>query len=225
MNSTVESLIYCFWTGDNPLTPNRLKGLESMRENLGIPICFLDKKGIVEKILPEAPLHPAYQYLSCNHQSDYLRCYFMHHFGGGYADIKPYSKNNNWKQCFDYINRYQEINIIGQHEIRHGIADRTLRSDINAEKLIACGWMICRPYSAFSSEWFRRVNRVLDLKFNEVKHRPATEPFGGPRYPLRWAELCGEIFHKLQNEVYALHPKAIRNVLRTGWLGIETEYR
>ena len=28
----------------------------------------------------------------CVHKADYLRCYFMHHFGGGYADIKHYTQ-------------------------------------------------------------------------------------------------------------------------------------
>ena len=33
-------------------------------------------------------LHPAYTYLSFTHRADYLRCYFMHHYGGSYSDIK-----------------------------------------------------------------------------------------------------------------------------------------
>lgn len=39
-------------------------------------------------ILKDAPLHPSYSFLSGVHRSDYLRCYLMHHYGGGYSDIK-----------------------------------------------------------------------------------------------------------------------------------------
>ena len=59
----VDEKIYCFWTDDNPLTPNRLKGLETMKDNLGIKIEFLDKnmidwrgligKGLANKVTKE----------------------------------------------------------------------------------------------------------------------------------------------------------------------------
>lgn len=224
-NSKVEEKIYCFWTGDNPITPNRLKGLETMRKNLGVPIEFLDKKGIEERILPEAPLHEGYKYLSCNHKSDYLRCYFMHHFGGGYADIKPYSKDNNWKQCFDYINRYGEIEIIGQHDSKGGIAAKELKTNLIAEVLLSCGWMICRPHSSFTEEWLSRVNRMLDEKLSELRKFPATEPLGGHGYPIRWGGVCGEIFHRWQHEFFMRNMVGIRNCLRTGWLGFGVSYR
>ena len=115
-NRRVDEKIYCFWTDDNPLTPNRLKGIETMRENLGVQLEFLDKNGIEERILPDDQLHPGYKYLSSVHKSDYLRCYFMHHFGGGYADIKLYSKDNNWRECFSLINSNKDIEVIGKAE-------------------------------------------------------------------------------------------------------------
>lgn len=224
-NSKVEEKIYCFWTGDNPITPNRLKGLESMRENLGVPIEFLDRKGIEERILPEAPLHPGYKYLSAVHKSDYLRCYFMHHFGGGYADIKPYTKNNNWKQSFEYINRFPQIEIIGQHEEKNGIAIQSLRSDVNAEVFVACGWMICRPKSKFTREWYNRLLQKMDEKMELLKEKPASMPYGGGDYPIGWNELLGRIYHQLQHEVLIDRPNAIKNCLRTGWLGFGVNYR
>lgn len=39
------------------------------------------------------PLHEAFSYLSLTHKADYLRCYFMHYFGGGYTDIKAHFKS------------------------------------------------------------------------------------------------------------------------------------
>lgn len=221
----IEERIFCFWTGDNPITPNRIRGLETMRENLGVKIEFLDCHGLDKWILKDQPLHPAYKYLSCNHKSDYLRCYFMHHFGGGYADIKPYSKNNNWKRCFEYINRYEGIEVIGQHDFVGGIAARELKTRIAAEFIVACGWMICRPHSSFTSGWMERVNRMLDDKLQLLRQFPATEPFGGPKYPIEWGGVCGEIFHRWQYEFLKNNKLGVRNVLRTGWLGLDIPYR
>lgn len=34
--STVSSVIYCFWTGDNEITCNRLMCLKSMEDNCGV---------------------------------------------------------------------------------------------------------------------------------------------------------------------------------------------
>lgn len=41
----------------------------------------------------------------------------MNFYGGGYSDIKFYSKDNNWKECFDIINSNENIQIIGSKEI------------------------------------------------------------------------------------------------------------
>ena len=221
----VDKVIYCFWTEDNPITENRQHGLQTMRENLGVSIEFLDKKGIEELILPEAPLHPGYKYLSAVHKSDYLRCYFMHHFGGGYADIKPYTKNNNWNQCFEFINNYPQVEIVGQHEYKDGIAVPSLRNEANAEIFVACGWMICRAKTNFTSEWYARILRKMDEKFESLQKKPATTPYGGDGYPLGWNELLGRIFHQWQYEVTKNNLKCIRNCLRTGWQGFDVAYR
>ena len=216
-NEKVEEKIYCFWTGENPITPNRLNGLKTMRENLGVEIEFLDKDGIEERILPEAPLHPAYKFLSCNHKSDYLRCYFMHHFGGGYADIKMYTKDNNWVQSFSLINKDKRIDIIGTHEVINGTPFGQFNNSIDREKLLGNGFFIVRKNTEFTTEWYDRVVDVLDKRLPELRQNPAIEPFGGKGYPLRWAEVQGEIFHKLIMEMYDRNPEKFRNVLRTGW--------
>jgi hypothetical protein len=71
--------LFCFWTGDNPMTPNRLKALSTMR-NSGLDVIFLTQKNIDTWVLDADPLHPAYQYLSAIHRADYLRMYFMHNY-------------------------------------------------------------------------------------------------------------------------------------------------
>lgn len=219
MNNTyIDEKIYCFWTDDNPITPNRMKGLDSMRENLGIPIAFLDKEGIEASILPEAPLHSGYKYLSAVHKSDYLRCYFMHHFGGGYADIKPYSKNNNWKQCFSLINRDITIDIIGIHEVENGTPFKEFNNPLDREKLLGNGFFIVRRMTNFTSLWYQRMLELMDEKLLALEKHPAPTSFGGPNYPLRWAEIQGEIFHRTIMDFYDENPRAFRNVLKSGWI-------
>jgi hypothetical protein len=38
----------------------------------------------------ESPIPPAYPLLTPIHKSDYARAYLMHHYGGGYGDVKHY---------------------------------------------------------------------------------------------------------------------------------------
>lgn len=210
MNMEVPKRIFCFWTDDNPLTQNRLEGLKSMRENLGVPIEFLDKKGIEGRILPEAPLHPAYKYLSATHKSDYLRCYFMHFYGGGYADIKFYTRENNWRDCFDYINRHPEMEILGTRESLTGGRRPIYNTKDGAARLLVCGFFICRPRSWFTGEWYRRMLAKMDAKKDALKKHPARSPTErSPEYPMRWVELHGLIFHDLLFETSFLNPEKV----------------
>lgn len=198
----VDRVVYCFWTGDNPVTPNRVRGVESMKQNFGVPVEFLDRAGIERMILPDAPLHPCFKYLSENHKSDYLRCYFMHHFGGAYSDIKCFSENNNWAQCFDMINADDSIDVIGEHEIPGGSPYPEYNSGENLGKVLVNCWFICRPRSEFTTEWYRRLMLKMEERADDLRKFPATEIFGGPSYKLRWPEMMGEIFHKLCVEKY-----------------------
>ena len=141
----------------------------------------------------------------------------MHHFGGGYADIKMYTKDNNWVQSFSLINKDKRIDVIGTHEVINGSPFGQFNNPIDREKLLGNGFFIVRKNTEFTTKWYDRVLSVLDKRLPELRQNPATEPFGGKGYPLRWAEVQGEIFHKLIMEMYDRNPEKFRNVLRTGW--------
>ena len=209
----VKPVVYCFWTGDNPMSPNRVKALNTMRENIGVEIDFIDVAELNRRVGIEN-LHPAYKYLSCNHKSDYLRCYFMNHFGGGYSDIKHFTKNNNWKEQFDLINSDLKIEVIGSKEIPSGSPILEYNNEPNLSKLLSNGWFICRKNTDFTREWYKRVCKILDNRMDDLIKYPATEPFGGKSYKLRWAELQGEPFHQLLIEKY--NSEKIRNSLISG---------
>lgn len=185
------------------MTPNRVRCLEFMRQNIGVPIVVVTPKNIAEFIVPEFPFHPAYEYLSLVHKSDYLRTYLLHVHGGGYCDIKEVF--NSWIPFFeetDWITGYPEI---GEWSVGYAPHQHLW------SKLIGCGAYIVRPRTEFTEEWLREANALLDTKLEELKKNPADNSFHGyqrPEYPIKWIGLLGEIFHRIL-------PKYFDHVKRT----------
>ena len=66
---------------------NRKRCLESL-VNTECEIELVTPSNLNDWVLPNRRLHAAYENLSAIHRSDYLRAYFMHHYGDGYAGIK-----------------------------------------------------------------------------------------------------------------------------------------
>lgn len=211
----IPKIIYQFWTGENEITLNRMECLKTLVENTDCEIRLVTFKDIPTYILKEHPLHEGYRYLSMNHKSDYLRSYFMNFYGGGYADIKRYHKGNGWDRAFDEINRDENIDIIGDREIHGGSPIREYNKEPYLSQVLCNGCFICRPYTDFTREWFRRVEQKMDERLSLLRCHPAKDVFGiNPDYPLRWAELQGEIFHKLLVEKY--DSLKIKNTLNSG---------
>ncbi len=194
-------IIYTFWTGDNELTPNRKKGLESLRKNAGIEIKLITPQKLDKYILKDFPLHEAYEYLSLNHRSDYLRAYFMLHYGGGYADIKLYK--HSWKKAFEKLNASSDKWALGYRELgAWGVPKLSGKLGKDLKKyylyLIGNGAFIYKPNSPIAKEWMEEVHRRLDGYYEKLKENPAEDVFGSnENYPIPWAHLTGEIHHPL----------------------------
>ena len=217
-----NNIVYQFWTGDNDMSENRKMCLQTS-QNLGVKTILITKQNLNEYI-NEHPLHKAYKFLSDIHKSDYLRCYFMHFYGGGYADIKNYSKNNNWSECFKLINENEHIEIIGQKEIVGGSPLENLNHSGHINKVIANGYFIARKNSDFTNCWYKKLTQKLDEKYEILKNNPAKDPLDRSlEYPIRWAELCGEILHQIEFDFYFSHPGSVNNSLESGRLN--TSYR
>lgn len=217
----IEPIIYQFWTGKNQLTPNRIAALKT-NINFGVNTILINSTSLEKYILPNFQLHKSYQYLSEVHKSDYLRCYFMHHYGGGYADIKHYSKDNNWKQCFDKLYSNDKIQIIGSQELIGGSPYSYMNTKENIIRLIANGYFIAKPHSPFTTLWFQQVNNILDKKYSQLKRNPAQSPFDRRKdYPLKWAEICGSILHQIEFDFFDKYPGSIDRSLKTGRLYIQ----
>ena len=131
----------------------------------------------------------------------------MHFYGGGYADIKFYSEDNNWDECFELMNRNKDIWVIGQQEHVGGSPIKEFNTTEICGKLVSNGYFIMRPQTESTKTWFDKVNKKLDLKLDALKKcwdttktNPQISSEKDPRYPLKWAELLGEIIHGLEYE-------------------------
>ena len=162
LDKQIDRVIYIFWTGDNEITQNRLEGIKSLEKVCGAEVKLITPKNLPDYIKDDDPLPEAYQYLSLNHRSDYLRSYFMYHYGGGYADIKTYFKS--WISAFEkleksdaYVIGYPEVGFLGA--ANHGIKNGFLRIDLHYHwrYLIGNGSFICRPHTKMAAEWHTAV--------------------------------------------------------------------
>lgn len=200
-DSSFRKVIFMLWTGKNELTENRKKAIDSIKGCSGIDVELVTVNNISQYILPEYPLHPAYEYLSSIHKSDYLRCYLMHYYGGGYSDIKQ--NNNSWLNAFSIFENDELIYGIGYREVSedgvswyaHFNLMNLLKKNYN--KLIGNGSFIIRPNTPFTHEWISEVNRRLDYYYFRLKNNSGNTYGDNKGYPISWTELQGDIFHPL----------------------------
>lgn len=209
--------LFVMWLGDNAMSDDRRLAFKSMSENIKVPLEFITKQNLHEWILPNDPLPMCFSKMSLNHQSDFLRAYFLHYYGGGYADIKHYSPDNNFSEMFDRINRDRNIEIIGERESPRwglGVVPPVKVPDV----LLACGWFIIRPFSTVSYELYRRIRLVVLQNSLSVMENPATETHGGKGYPIEYFSVFGRVFHPLMKEVSLKCPHVVCRDLHPGVL-------
>ena len=178
----VKKIIYTFWTGTNPMTANRQEGIKTMKEKTGVDICVISTNNLNDFIIKDYPLHPSYKNLSRVHKADYLRCYFMHHYGGGYADIKR--QIGSWEKYFNIINDNPDIWKIGlgnepdrrafniaYPEEYNNLQREKLRN--YSSKMVGISFMICRPRTPYTTEWYNLLHQRLDNYSSELEKHPA----------------------------------------------------
>ena len=171
----INRKIYMLWLGDEELNGDRLRAIINMPSNM----VLITKTNLKDYILKDSPLHPAYEFLSTIHNSDYMRCYLMHHYGGGYSDIKL--TNIIWEDMFDKIDNQENILMMGVKttygHTYSGIEEWTenMKNNIlqNMDKMICMGIMICRSNSCITREWYDELHRKLDSYLMSLKANPA----------------------------------------------------
>lgn len=197
----VSRTIYCFWTGNNPLTDTRERSLNQLAEVSGMNVILVTKATLNLYIIPEHPLHEAYHYLSETHKADYLRTYFMHFYGGGYSDIKH--TTGSWVDAYNDLVENKDAWICGYKEIgEDGVAYKPYKNYWKEFIGVCC--FICKPKTPLTHVWYRTMLSVLDKKLSAIKKRPSAFPQdcaesgSGSGYPVEWSELMGQIFHRIQ---------------------------
>ena len=200
--------IYILWTGDNELTQNRLNSIDQLKNVTECNVILITKDNLNEYILSEYPLHPAYNYLSPVHKSDYLRTYLMHFHGEGYSDIKK--TKGSWRKSFDSLYNSDKW-IIGYPEIRGGNACTVPYNSYN--ELIGNGCYICKKNTPFTTEWYNNLINKLNNKLSELKIYPAKNLRDANtkdnKYPIKWTEILGDIYHPL---ILKYNDKVIRTL-------------
>jgi hypothetical protein len=206
-------VIFCAWTGHNPLSSQRAESLLSIYRETCCPVLLLTPANLGEWQLADSPFHPAFRFLSETHKADYLRCYFMHHFGGGYTDLK--ATRHSWKALFAKLRASPHAIGLGYPESSpHDVAPvgEPLESELrkNYQKLIGNCAYIFRRNTDFTTQWIARTHRLLDAKLEALTQHPAQHPLDQrgvilpdgslSLYPIKWTEMLGDIFHPLVYE-------------------------
>ena len=188
--------LYCFWTGENAMSEQRQKAFEDLLFHSMVNVKLVTLKNVEWYILPAAPLHRAYAYLSETHKADYLRTYFMHFYGGGFSDIKR--PGGSWIDAFYDMMNHEHMMVNGYKEVGpSGLAHSSLAFDW--EKNIGNCAYICRPHSALTKLWYGNMMRFLDSVYEKLVTHPASCPQDckerGGGYPIEWNQMLGRIFH------------------------------
>jgi hypothetical protein len=201
----VPRQVFVFWTGDNTMSENRKKCYDSIIANIGVKVHLVTPHNLRKYVIKEHPLHEGYQYLCQVHKSDYLRTYFMHHYGGGYTDIK-YTRYN-WSKYFDEINSKSDIWCIGFPEGENGSSSKDINTRNRYRELIGNSSYIFRSHTKFTEEWYNTLLHKMDEKLDDLRKYPSQYPReysgstenGSPsKYPLGWTEILGDHFHDIQ---------------------------
>jgi hypothetical protein len=212
LSGTVPELVWVFWFGSKPMSENRARAFNSMKELLEIPIIVITEENIAS--LLKWPVASGIEYLSGIHKCDYFRKNFMYHYGGyganlllysahrAYSDIKH--QKESWRMYFkEFMD--PDVWMVGVPEIPGGVAGYPgFQYPENAhEHMISNGFMIAGANNPFLAEVHRMQNEDMKSRLEQLQAHPA--PHSGrccqgedaQGYPIRWAELLGELMSSI----------------------------
>jgi hypothetical protein len=216
----VPRRIFAIWSGDNDLTPQRRRNLDSVRDvNAGgAEVVLVTPDSLHEWIVPGHPLPPEYDHLSLVHRSDILRSYLLHHHGGGYSDIKQCLRP--WAPSFDrleasshWLSGYTEV-----HRLNIPFIGGELERDVRraSRQVLGCGAMIARARTPFTGEWLTRVGEVLAANAEALRRHPGNVRGDNAGYPLAWTEVLAHVVAPLtwKYQRHLIHDEDIRPSLK-----------
>lgn len=194
--------IFCLWTGDNAMSPNRSRAMDEIRmvNEPDVEVVLVTPRNLADWVVPQWPLHASYENLALIHRSDYLRTYLMHHHGGGYSDVK--AARHAWGPMFERINQDPAAWLLGYREVSYRYvapASPTLqrRLRLHHARLLGNGAYVVKPRTPFTLAWLTEAESRLDRWAEPLAESPGEVYGGPPGYPLPFYGLLGEIFHPL----------------------------
>ena len=205
----IDRVIYCFWFGPE-MSTDRTNCLLSLQNNSGVKIQLITEKNLKDFVLPIAPLHRGFEFLSATHKSDYLRSYFMYFYGGGYSDI--IHCHYDWNKYFDILYASDKSFIGSRERSKKHIANHLVAREY--ENLVTVINFIFKPKTEFAKIWYEKTQDLMDEKIEYLINYPGhyhpravtggvhmeADKFIDSKYPIEWNELLGRILHKLQWE-------------------------
>ncbi|MFX0537514.1 hypothetical protein ACQBAT_00735 [Ornithinimicrobium sp. Y1847] len=211
--------LWAFWLGGE-LSAARRASLSALEAQPGLEVRLVRSP---DEVLVEGhPFHPSFEHLHAVHRSDYLRAYVMHHHGGVYADVKPFTQA--LAPVLGRLNADATIWVVGYREITsnyvpdllHVLGDHIRR---HYRAVMGPSGFACRPETAFTAEWMRELHARLDYfvgAFEEAGARDCV-PYSAPAaYPIRWSEILGDIIQPLsmKHQAHMLLTNGIRPQLK-----------
>lgn len=215
----VPLILWTLWVGDDAIEESTVHGPRKAHldrlDDVDIEHRHVTLSNLHAVNISSDPIHPEItaQHLSGIHKGDYMRSYLMYHFGGAYTDIEG-GISLGWARFFDDFR--SDAWVYGAREpTRGGVACHPqklprLRMHGNCapiknsyKMLLHNQAYIFRAHSPLAREWLDENNRQLDDLAESLRLHPAPtrgrccldeDPKG---YPIRWAELHGEVFHPL----------------------------
>ncbi|MCK1799886.1 capsular polysaccharide synthesis protein [Micrococcus sp. XM4230A] len=192
--------IFVLWTGTNALPDVRLRNLELLRQESGVPVKLITPDTLGDWVVEGHPLHPALGGLSLTHRSDYLRAYLLHHHGGGYCDIKTTA--GPWVGAFATLDAEPRAWAVTYQEDSPGrlpsYAGR-LHTDLRRRFHLVRGTsaMIARPHTPWTAEWLGEVERRMDYFADLLSAHPGGIRDEAAGYPVGWTQLLADILYPL----------------------------
>ena len=171
----IPKVVFIIWFG-HKISDTRLSALNNLIKNIKVPYILITEDNYLLFEKNNNKIHKAFKYLSGVHKSDYLRSYLLHHYGGGYHDVK--FRNKDWKNEWEIFSD-ERIWIKSRPEgdiswIGYDIDNpETKVIQEKYKELGTMSWVICRPKTPYTQELINKINKInnkLDIHYNNLKN-------------------------------------------------------
>lgn len=194
---------FVYWDDEENLNETRATSIEMLRTSSpGLKMHLVSRKSFPQYEVEGHPVHPAFSHLSAVHRADYARLYLTYHYGGGYHDVKP--RSTSMAQAYKRFMADENFWVLGVGEVSPDhIASNPNKTSVQEKysSLISPGAFFAKKGNPILAQTLQEVENILDTKLEALKENPPPKPRccmtreEAQGYPLRWAEILGEVFH------------------------------